>query len=55
MGAVTSVETEDGGAVEEPDTKAVHLDRPFVYLIVDCEAGLPIFVLVVMEMGDNGS
>ena len=51
-GASTAVVMEDGAApMEEPDTKEVYLDRPFVYLIIDCETGLPIFMGVVMEIG----
>lgn len=26
------------------DVKAVHLDRPFLYLIIDCRESLPIFM-----------
>ena len=32
------------------EPKRVHLDRPFVYAIVDTETGLPLFVGVVSEM-----
>lgn len=50
-GAVTVVETNDGCAwIEDPEpVKTVYLNRPFVYLIIDCENCLPIFMGVVME------
>lgn len=55
-GAAAAVVMEDGAApIEEPDTKEVYLDRPFVYLIIDCETGLPIFLGVVMEIEGNDS
>lgn len=55
-GAAAAVVMEDGAApIEEPDTKEVYLDRPFVYLIIDCEPGLPIFLGVVMEIEGNDS
>ena len=31
--------------------ESVILDRPFVYMIVDCETGLPLFIGVVSELG----
>jgi len=30
--------------------KTVHLDRPFVYMIVDCETNLPIFIGTVVDV-----
>ncbi len=50
-GAVTVVAMEDGAAefIEKP--KEVILDRPFIYAIIDCEAGLPIFIGSVMDIG----
>ncbi len=41
-GAATAVGMECGVAVI--DQKNVTLDRPFVYMIIDCEANLPIFM-----------
>ncbi len=38
----TAVEMKAEGAME--DVKTVHLDRPFLYLIIDCQARLPIFI-----------
>lgn len=42
-GAVTVIETEDTCAFVE-ETKKVYLDRPFVYMLIDCTANLPIFI-----------
>lgn len=51
-GAATVVEMARGMALIEE--KQVYLNRPFVYLLVDCEAGVPIFIGTVMEMdGEN--
>lgn len=50
-GAATAVETDEGGMIETPDTKVVHLNRPFVYLIIDAETCLPVFMGIVMDAG----
>lgn len=47
--AVTGIQTL-GSAAPSEETKTVHLDRPFVYLILDCETNLPIFMGTVMEI-----
>lgn len=44
-GAATAVMMEAGGAIM--DLKEVYLDRPFVYMIVDCETGVPVFMGVL--------
>lgn len=41
-GAATIVAMEEGATLE--DKKVVHLDRPFVYMLIDCEEKLPVFV-----------
>ena len=46
-GAATAVIIADGCAVADPEPKSVILDRPFVYMIVDNETGLPVFMGVV--------
>lgn len=46
-GAATVVAPADGGAAME--IKEVYLDRPFFYMIVDCEQGMPVFMGVLME------
>jgi serine protease inhibitor len=49
-GAATVVEmTETGAMLDEP--KTVYLDRPFVYMLVDCETNLPIFIGTVTDTG----
>lgn len=42
-GAATVVEMSDGTALPM-DIKTVHLDRPFVFMIIDCEHNVPIFI-----------
>lgn len=50
-GAVTVVEVNEECAVEpDPDTKEVIVDRPFVYMILDNETNLPIFIGCVTEI-----
>ena len=48
-GAVTSVEMNDE-CCPAGDIKTVTLDRPFVYLILDCSTGLPLFLGVVTSL-----
>lgn len=48
-GAATVVAAEEG-AEPPSQVKIIHLDRPFLYLIVDREAGLPIFMGTVMDI-----
>ena len=44
-GAVTVVEMQKATAVMEPKPiPQVYLDRPFVYMILDCETQLPVFI-----------
>lgn len=43
-GAATAVEMIAEGAMEEINTRTVYLDRPFIYLIVDCQERLPVFM-----------
>ncbi|MDE6413636.1 MAG: serpin family protein [Eubacterium sp.] len=50
-GAATVVETKDTGAPIEPqETKQVYLDRPFVYMLVDCENNIPFFIGTMMDI-----
>ncbi len=49
-GAATVVEMKDESAIWEPDDiKTVYLDRPFVYMLIDCKANLPFFIGTVMD------
>ena len=49
-GAVTAVSTAPTAAEPPKDYKEVYLDRPFLYLIVDCETNIPIFIGTVMSV-----
>jgi len=49
-GAATAVTATGAAAPREPrDYREVVLDRPFVFMIIDCEYNLPIFIGSVME------
>lgn len=51
-GAASAVEMLTESAQELPQNlKTVHLDRPFIYLLIDCEANLPVFMGMVMDVG----
>ena len=43
-GAATVVEMAAGCAEPTEEIKTVYLDRPFVYMLIDCETNLPIFI-----------
>lgn len=47
-GAATVVEMTDGAMAVEP--KTVILDRPFVYMIIDCENNIPFFIGTFMNV-----
>ena len=51
-GAATAIEMIEGAA-EEPDIKHVTLDRPFVYMILDCKTNIPVFMGTLMYMGEE--
>lgn len=46
-GAATAVEVGAEGCIEDP--KTVDLDRPFIYMLVDCETGLPFFIGTMLD------
>ena len=49
-GAATVIEVPDAtGALPPDEIKEVTLDRPFVYLIIDCETGLPFFIGILAD------
>ncbi len=51
-GAVTMVEAADGCEADGPEEpKRVILDRPFLYLLIDCETNLPLFIGTMMDAG----
>lgn len=49
-GAATVVEMKDECAIDIIDPKQVYLDRPFVYMLVDCENNLPFFIGTLMSV-----
>lgn len=49
-GAATAVEMVDECAPEYEDTKKVYLDRPFVYMLVDCQNSIPFFIGALNEI-----
>jgi serpin B len=49
-GATTVVAMADKCAVMEEETKVVYLDRPFVYMLIDCESNVPFFVGTMMSL-----
>ena len=48
-GAATAVTAFANGALM--DVKHVDLDRPFVYMLIDCQSGLPFFIGCMMDTG----
>lgn len=49
-GAATVVEMTDGAAAEPQESKKIYLDRPFVYMLVDCENKIPFFIGTMMDI-----
>lgn len=49
-GAVTVVEMNDGAAGPPDEVKQVYLDRPFVYMLIDCENNIPFFIGTMMNV-----
>ncbi len=50
-GASTVVEVETESSAEYvPAPKTVHLDRPFVYMLIDCENNVPFFIGTMMSV-----
>ena len=50
-GAATVVEMTKETAMEPMDPpKTVYLDRPFVYMLIDCETNLPFFIGTMMDV-----
>ncbi len=48
-GAATVVKTNNGGNISSPKWE-ICLDRPFVYMIVDMENKIPLFIGTMMDM-----
>ena len=52
-GAATVVELAPGSAAPEIEYKEVILDRPFVYMLIDCETNLPFFIGTMMNVNGD--
>ena len=52
-GAATAVEMVAEGAMEIVEFKEVILDRPFVYMLIDCETNLPFFIGSMMSVNGD--
>lgn len=50
--ASTAVEMLTEGAAEMPEPKWVTLDRPFVYMLIDCETNQPFFIGALTDLGE---
>ncbi len=48
-GAVTAVEMDCESAMMPLEPKEIYLDRPFVYMLIDCENGIPFFIGTMMD------
>ena len=48
-GAATVVEAACGSAMPPEEPKEVYLDRPFVYMLIDCENDIPFFIGTLMD------
>ncbi len=48
-GAATAVETNDTCAMES-EPKTVRLDRPFVYMLIDCKTNTPFFIGTMVDV-----
>ena len=53
-GAATVIELEDMGYFPQ-EHKEVHLDRPFIYMIIDCDSNTPVFIGTVNTVEQSGS
>lgn len=49
-GAATAVAMDTTSAYMPQEEKTVYLDRPFVYLIIDCEENVPVFIGTLMSV-----
>lgn len=49
-GAATIIEADCGSAMPPEDIKEVYLDRPFVYMLIDCENKIPFFIGTMMDV-----
>jgi len=49
-GAATAITPTDAGYFEPADVKTVSLDRPFVYMLIDCNTNIPFFIGTVNDL-----
>ena len=49
-GAATAVAMYDGGSFSTEGPKRVYLDRPFVYMLIDCKNKVPFLIGTVTEV-----
>lgn len=49
-GAATIVEMADGAMAITEEPRRVYLDRPFIFMIIDCEHRIPVFMGTVSEV-----
>ena len=49
-GAATSVGLEDEGMMPPEEIIKINLNRPFVYMIIDCENNIPLFIGTMMDV-----
>ena len=52
-GAATAVEMVAEGAAEIQEYREVVLDRPFIYMLIDCETNLPFFIGTMMDVNGD--
>lgn len=52
-GASTAVEIQDECAMLEDYIRTVYLNRPFLYMIIDCESNLPVFIGTVGAVSET--
>ena len=50
-GAVTVVEMNKESAPQPEEPKVVYLDRPFIYMIIDTDNSIPLFIGTMKDMG----
>ncbi len=51
--AATAIIAADGAMIEIEEPKEVYLDRPFVYMLIDCQNSIPFFMGTMMDTKDE--
>lgn len=49
-GAVTAIQMDGATSADPIEIKQVYLDRPFVYMLIDCETNIPFFIGTLMDV-----